>query len=72
MGENGQLKAPKSQERIGFVALYNGRQIASSGSFEKLTKNAVVKGLLGKDKLIIKHTVPEDVIAIYPHRMSKD
>ena len=50
---------------IGFAAYYNGQKIARSTHLGKLTNNKKVKPLLGKANLIIKHTVPEDVIAVY-------
>ena len=65
MGENRQVNNNKSLQRIGFVAYYQGKIVASSTNFEKLAKNAVVKELLGREEFVIKHNVPEDVIAIY-------
>ncbi|MDP2920325.1 MAG: hypothetical protein Q8O43_08935 [Dehalococcoidia bacterium] len=56
---------PFQNSKIGFAAYFHGRQIASSVSFDRLAKNARVKPLLGKEGLVIKHTVPEDIVAVY-------
>jgi len=49
----------------GFTACYNGETIATARSFETLANKPKVKELLGNKKLIIKHTVPEGMIAVY-------
>ncbi len=55
----------KKLKIVGFMACYNGKTIAREQSFGKLVQNSKVKGLLGKKNLVIKHTVPEGMIAIY-------
>jgi hypothetical protein len=70
MGENRQTKKTKKAQRIGFVAYYHGKEVASSTDFGKLTNNAIVKELLGHKEFVIKHNVPEDVIAVYQNRLS--
>lgn len=58
--------ARKPPSRIpGFEACYKGKTIASAESFEKLANRAEVKKLLGNRGLLIKHTVPEGMIAVY-------
>lgn len=49
----------------GFMACYKGKTIAATESFETLLKEDTVKRLLGNRDLVIKHTVPEGMIAIY-------
>jgi len=61
MGE----KKPASKNGVGFVACYKGKEIASSASFKNLANNSKVKALLGDKNLVIKHNVPEGLIAIY-------
>lgn len=65
MGEKDKEKYIKSPRGIGFVACYKGEIIASASSFDKLSNRAEVRGLLGKKGLVIKHTVPEGIIAVY-------
>jgi hypothetical protein len=65
MGKKKELVKTTKPVKIGFAAYYNGRQIASSVSFSRLAKNSRVRVLLGKEGLVIKHTVPEDIIAAY-------
>lgn len=50
---------------VGFVACYKGKDIAYSTSLKGLTDKEKVKTLLGKKDLVIKHTVPENLVAIY-------
>ena len=50
---------------VGFVACYRGKTIASSANFKDLANQAKVKALLGDKNLVIKHNVPEGLIAIY-------
>lgn len=59
------VKALKASNAIGFIACYNGHEIASSTNFDVLTSNIQVKALLGKKGLVIKQTIPEGVIAAY-------
>lgn len=56
------LLAPRT---TGFEACYKGKTIASAESFEKLAHRAEVKKLLGNKELLIRHTVPEGMIAVY-------
>ena len=49
----------------GFAACYNGKTIATARSFETLANKPKVRELLGNKKLVIKHTVPEGMIAVY-------
>ncbi len=50
---------------VGFVAFYKGKEIAFSRSFKDLANTAKVKTLLGDKDLVIKHYVPENLVAIY-------
>ena len=61
MGE----KKPEKSTGVGFVACYKGKELASSANFKDLTNNTKVKSLLGDKNLVIKHNVPEGLIAIY-------
>lgn len=69
MGEKGKVKQNVSPRSIGFgigfVACYKGKTIASASSFDKLSDRAEVRELLGKKGLVIKHTVPEGMLAVY-------
>lgn len=65
MGEKGEVKRKVEPRSIGFAACYKGETIASAQSFEKLVNKAEVRGLLGKKGFVIKHTVPEGMIAVY-------
>ncbi|MEA2086396.1 MAG: hypothetical protein U9O84_05130 [Chloroflexota bacterium] len=58
-------ETPKAEGRIGFVACYRGKTIAMASSFDKLMEKPLVKERLGKKDLVIKHTVPEGIIAVY-------
>ena len=49
----------------GFTACYKGKTIAATESFEALLQEKKIKKLLGNKDLVIKHTVPEGIIAIY-------
>ena len=49
----------------GFAACYNGETIATARNFETLANKPKVRELLGNKKLVIKHTVPEGMIAVY-------
>ena len=55
----------KTSRGVGFMACYNGKTIASAKNFEVLAKRANVRKLLGKKGLVIKHTVPEGMLAVY-------
>jgi hypothetical protein len=48
-----------------YIACYKGKEIASSADFKSLANKANVKVLLGDKDLVIKHNVPEGLIAIY-------
>ncbi len=50
---------------VGFAAYYHGKTVASAKSFDELAKNSEVQKLLGKEGFVIKHTVPEGMIAVY-------
>ena len=58
-------KKPVINKGVGFVAYYRGKTIASSANFKTLANQPKVKALLGDKNLVIKHTVPEGLIAIY-------
>lgn len=58
-------KKPNITAGVGFVASYKGKEIASSSNFKELASLAKVKSLLGDKNLVIKHNVPEGLIAIY-------
>jgi hypothetical protein len=64
MGEKGKVK-DRPIESVGFVACYMGDEIASATSFDKLVKQLEATGLLGNKELVIKHTVPEGIVAAY-------
>jgi hypothetical protein len=51
--------------KVGFIACYKGHEIASSKDFGELTKTEKVAELLGNKDLVIKQTIPEDVVAVY-------
>jgi len=61
----GEKKKESLTRGVGFIACYKGKEIASAASLKDLTDRARVKSLLGKKDLVIKHTVPENLIAIY-------
>lgn len=50
---------------VGFVAYYQGEEIAFAEDFGTLTDKPKVKALLGEKNLVIKHTVPEGMLAVY-------
>jgi hypothetical protein len=50
---------------VGFIACYKGKAIASSPNFKDLANQEKVKILLGNKNLVIKHNVPEGLVAIY-------
>ena len=52
-------------EGVSFVACYKGKEIASAVTLKELATQAEVKAMLGKKHLVIKHSVPENLIAIY-------
>ena len=51
--------------KVGFIACYKGRNIAFAGDLKQLVGNSKVQALLGNKDLVIKHTIPENLIAIY-------
>jgi len=55
----------KRANSVGFVACYRGKEIAFARDFGTLAKKSKVKVLLGKKDFIIKHNVPEGMIAVY-------
>ncbi len=64
MPENRSTK-PRKQTRVGYVAFYKGEQIASAVDLKQLANRKKVKVLLGDEALVIKHSVPGNLIAIY-------
>jgi hypothetical protein len=56
--------------KIGFIAFYKGKNIGYASDLKDLVSKARVQALLGNKDLIIKHTVPENLIAIYGYRLS--
>lgn len=65
MGESKERNKRRLHSSVGFVACYNGKEIASADSLSELANRARVKALLGKKGLVIKHNVPEDLVAVY-------
>ena len=55
----------KETQNVGFIACYQGEEIAFAEDFGNLTDKPKVKALLGKRGLVIKHTVPEGMLAVY-------
>jgi|APCry1669189204_1035204.scaffolds.fasta_scaffold273312_2 hypothetical protein len=49
----------------GFIALQNGKLIASAKSFNRLVNKEIIINLLGNRSLLIKHVVPKGTIRIY-------
>ncbi len=47
------------------MASYKGKDGATADDLNELTNKKEVKVLLGKKDLVIKHNVPENLIAIY-------
>jgi hypothetical protein len=54
-----------TSSKIGFIAFYKGKNIASASDLKELVEQTRVHELLGDKDLIIKHTVPENLVAIY-------
>ena len=52
-------------KKVGFTAFYQGKEIASAASLQELANKAKVKSLLGQKDLVIKHSVPEDLVVVY-------
>lgn len=50
---------------VGFVACYRGVDIAFAADFDELVSKPKVKSRLGQQDLIIKHIIPEGMIAVY-------
>jgi hypothetical protein len=50
---------------VGFVANYKGKDIAFAREFDTLINKPMVKERMGEKDLVIKHNVPEGVIAVY-------
>lgn len=65
MGGKLKTKRVSKSQTPGFIACYKGQTIASARSFDVLAQKAEVLELLGKRDFIIKHTVPEGMLAIY-------
>ncbi|HXZ95314.1 MAG TPA: hypothetical protein VEG28_05350 [Dehalococcoidia bacterium] len=65
MVEKGQVKYKGNEDYVGFIACYKGRTIATSPTFKQLANKQNVRRLLGNKDLVIKHTVPEGMIAVY-------
>ncbi len=51
--------------KVGFIACYRGRNIAYAPDLKELMAKSRVQALLGNKDLVIKHTIPENLIAIY-------
>jgi len=58
-------KSMKIAHGIGFVACYEGKEIAFAKDFGVLLRKSVVKERIGHKSFIIKHNVPEGVLAVY-------
>ena len=65
MKKGGKKKLEVTLRSSGFVACYRGKTIATARNFDTLANKAEVRQLLGNKKLVIKHTVPEGMIAVY-------
>jgi len=50
---------------VGFIACYNGEDIAFAKDFDVLIRKSLVKARIGRKGLIIRHNVPEGMIAVY-------
>jgi hypothetical protein len=72
MSGNKETKTRGARSTTGFIACYNGRKIASAANLHELANRAKVKALLGKKGLLIKHNIPEDLIAVYKDTLSQD
>ncbi len=59
-----QVKRPTSS-KVGFIVCYKGRDIVYAVDLKELMGKAKVQALLGNKDLLIKHTIPESLIAIY-------
>ncbi len=58
-------KSMKIAHGIGFVAYYEGKEIAFAKDLGVLLEKSLVKERMGHQSLIIKHNVPEGMIAVY-------
>ena len=58
-------KSVKIAHGVGFIAYYQGEEIAFAKDFSVLVGKSLVKERMGNKYLIIKHTVPEGMIAVY-------
>jgi hypothetical protein len=58
-------KIPARRSTISFAACFEGQNIATAKNLEVLLNRKAVKKLIGNKGLIIKHIVPEGMIAIY-------
>ena len=58
-------KSIPSTSGVGFIAFYNGKEIAFARDFNVLINKPLVKDRIGHKSLIIKHNVPEGIIAVY-------
>jgi len=63
--KQGEAQSKLARQGSGFAAFYKGEIIATAQSFDKLINKEEVKELLGDKDLLIKHTVPEGMIAVY-------
>jgi len=59
------LKRESISNGIGFVACYNGEEIAFAKDFGVLIEKALVKERMGREGLVIRHNVPEGIVAVY-------
>ena len=69
-GRTHNRKPVKVAHGIGFIAFYRGEEIAFAKDFGVLVGNSLVKARMGNRDLIIKHTVPEGMIAVYENPLS--
>ena len=58
-------KSVKIARGIGFVACYEGKEIAFAKDFGVLLRKSLVKERMGHKSFIIKHNVPEGMLAVY-------
>ena len=58
-------KPVKIAHGFGFIAYYQGAEIAFAKDFGVLLGKSLVKERMGSRDLVIKHNVPEGMIAVY-------
>jgi len=64
MGKRSKTKLAERND-VGFIACYEGHEVAHAASLQELSNRVKVKQLMGKKGLVIKHNVPEGLFAVY-------